>query len=87
MAYLSATDMTAGEIADRFAMSKPAISKHLQILEGAGLVKSEKIGQFVHYAIVRENISNTLNTFVQEVCPISRPLKRESARIKERRKS
>ncbi len=87
MAYLSATDMTAGEIAERFAMSKPAISKHLQILESAGLVKSEKIGQFVHYSIVRENISNTLNTFVQEVCPISRPLKRESARIKERRKS
>jgi ArsR family transcriptional regulator len=87
LAYLSATDMTAGEIADRFAMSKPAISKHLQILEGAGLVKSEKIGQFVHYSIVRENISNTLNTFVQEVCPVSRPLKRESARIKERRKS
>ncbi len=87
MAYLSATDMTAGEIADRFAMSKPAISKHLQILEGAGLVRSQKIGQFVHYSIVRENISNTLNTFVQEVCPISRPLKRESARIKERRKS
>ncbi len=87
MAYLSATDMTAGEIADRFAMSKPAISKHLQILENAGLVRSEKIGQFVHYSIVRENISNTLNSFVQEVCPISRPLKRESARIKERRRT
>jgi len=87
LAYLSATDMTAGEIADRFAMSKPAISKHLQILENAGLVRSQKIGQFVHYAIVRENISNTLNNFVQEVCPISRPLKRESVRIRERRKS
>lgn len=87
LAYLSATDLTAGEIAERFSMSKPAISKHLQILESAGLVKSEKIGQFVHYAIVRENIANTLNNFVQEVCPVSRPLKRESARMKDRRKS
>lgn len=87
LAYLSAADMTAGEIAERFSMSKPAISKHLSILEGAGLVKSEKIGQFVHYSIVRENIANTLNGFVQEVCPVSRPLKRESVRIKDKRKS
>jgi hypothetical protein len=50
-------------------------------------VRSEKIGQFVHYSIVREAISNTLNGFVQEVCPLSRPLKRESARIKEKRRT
>ena len=87
LAYLSAADLTAGEIADRFAMSKPAISKHLSILEGAGLVRSEKIGQFVHYSIVREAIANTLNGFVQEVCPVSRPLKRESVRIKAKRKT
>ena len=87
LAYLSAADMTAGEIAERFSMSKPAISKHLSILEGAGLVRSEKIGQFVHYSIVREAIANTLNGFVQEVCPVSRPLKRESVRIKEKRRS
>ena len=87
LAYLSATDMTAGEIAERFSMSKPAISKHLSILEGAGLVRSEKIGQFVHYSIAREAIANTLNGFVQEVCPVSRPLKRESAKAAARRKN
>ena len=87
LAYLSATDLTAGEIADRFSMSKPAISKHLQILEHAGLVRSEKSGQFVTYSLVRESLTNTLNGFVQEVCPVSRPLKRESARMKERRRS
>jgi len=31
LAYLSEVDLTAGEIARRFDMSKPAISKHLQI--------------------------------------------------------
>jgi DNA-binding transcriptional ArsR family regulator len=81
LAYLSAADLTAGEIAARFEMSKPAISKHLSILENAGLIKGEKRGQFVHYALVRENLVNTLNGFVQEVCPVSKPLKRESARI------
>jgi ArsR family transcriptional regulator len=82
LAYLSASDLTAGEIAARFAMTKPAISKHLSILENAGLIRGEKRGQFIHYALVRENLVNTLNGFVQEVCPVSKPLKRESlARI------
>lgn len=82
LAYLSEAELTAGEIAGRFDMSKPAISKHLQILESAGLVTSEKRGQFVWYALVRENLVNTLNGFVQNVCPVSVPLKREGARIR-----
>ncbi len=32
-------ERTAGEIAQPFAMSKPAISKHLNVLEGAGLIE------------------------------------------------
>jgi ArsR family transcriptional regulator len=86
LAYLSEVDLTAGEIAARFEMSKPAISKHLQILENAGLVRSEKRGQFVHYFLVRENLANTLNGFVQNVCPVSKPLKKESARIRRARR-
>ena len=82
LAYLAEADLTAGEIAARFSMSKPAISKHLSVLENAGLIRGEKRGQFVHYALVRESLVNTLNGFVQEVCPVSRPLKRESKKLK-----
>lgn len=78
LAYLSASDLTAGDIAARFDMSKPSISKHLSVLENAGLITGEKKGQYVHYSLVRENLTNTLNGFVQEVCPVSKPLKRES---------
>ena len=85
LAFLSEVDLTAGEIASRFDMSKPAISKHLQILENAGLVRGEKHGQFIHYSLVRENLANALNGFVQKLCPVSRPLKRESARLKRER--
>ncbi len=85
LAYLSEADLTAGEIAARFSMSKPSISKHLSILEGAGLIRGARQGQFIHYTLVRENLVNTLNGFVQEVCPVSRPLKRESKKIKTRR--
>jgi ArsR family transcriptional regulator, arsenate/arsenite/antimonite-responsive transcriptional repressor len=85
LAYLSQVELTAGDIASRFDMSKPAISKHLQILENAGLIRGEKRGQFVWYSLVRENLVNTLNGFVQNVCPVSRPLKKESARMKRSR--
>lgn len=78
LAYLSATSMNAGEIAERFNISKPSLSKHLGILENAGLISSEKKGQFVHYSLVQKNLVNTLNGYLQEVCPVGRPLKKES---------
>ncbi|WBH15841.1 metalloregulator ArsR/SmtB family transcription factor [Sphingomonas radiodurans] len=79
LAYLARTELSAGEIASRFEMSKPAVSQHLSVLENAGLVASEKRGQFVFYRLVAANLANTLNAYVQEVCPVSRPLKAESA--------
>ncbi len=87
LAYLSATSLTAGEIAERFDISKPALSKHLGVLENAGLVSSEKKGQFVHYTLVRDNLVNTLNGFVQEVCPVARPILKESAALAEKKNS
>jgi DNA-binding transcriptional ArsR family regulator len=86
LAYLSHADLTAGEIASRFDISKPAVSQHLTVLENAGLVSSEKKGQFVHYSLVPDTVANTLNGYVQEVCPVSKPLKKESAAIARRRK-
>jgi len=81
LAYLSSTNLTAGEIAERFNISKPSISKHLSVLENAGLIASERRGQFIHYRLVRDSLVNTLNGYLQEVCPVSRPLKRESSRL------
>ncbi len=44
-------DMTAGDIADHFDMSKPSISHHLDLLRQADLVASVKKGQFVLYSL------------------------------------
>jgi ArsR family transcriptional regulator, arsenate/arsenite/antimonite-responsive transcriptional repressor len=49
--YLREKDLTAGEIADKFNISKPSISHHLDILRTAGLVTSDKQGQFIYYSI------------------------------------
>jgi ArsR family transcriptional regulator len=81
LAYLSKTSLTAGEIAERFDMSKPALSKHLKILENAGLVTSEKNGQYVTYRLVEASLVNTLHTFIATFCPEGGPLKKESAAL------
>ncbi|HSQ34123.1 MAG TPA: autorepressor SdpR family transcription factor [Peptostreptococcaceae bacterium] len=44
-------DLTAGEIADNFNMTKPSISNHLNILKNADLVMSDKKGQYVYYSL------------------------------------
>jgi DNA-binding transcriptional ArsR family regulator len=54
---LKVKDLSAGEIADYFKISKPSISHHLDILKRADLISFEKKGQFIIY---------TLNTTVME---------------------
>ena len=44
-------DLNAGDIAERFEMSKPSISHHLDLLRQAGLVESVKQGQFITYSL------------------------------------
>jgi DNA-binding transcriptional ArsR family regulator len=86
LAYLAHAELSAGEIAARFEMSKSSVSQHLTVLEAAGLVSSDKRGQFVYYRLVADNLVNTLSEFVQEVCPVSRPLRRESAALARRKR-
>jgi len=78
LAYLSAAELTTSELAECFEMTTPAISRHLSVLENAGLVSSERQGQRVLYRINQDNLVNTLADFAFEVCPVARPLKRES---------
>ena len=78
LAYVAHHELSAGEIAARFDMSKPSISQHLQLLEHAGLVRSEKRGKFVYYRQMPDTLASTLTGFVQEICPVGRPFRRES---------
>ena len=86
LAYLSEASLTAGEIAERFDMTKPSLSKHLRILEEAGLVKSEKRGQFVHYSLADDNLLGKLHDLLATFCPVGGPLKKESAALAKSRK-
>ena len=48
---LQKTDLTAGEIADEFQISKPSISHHLDLLRQAEMVVAVKEGQFIRYSL------------------------------------
>lgn len=41
----------AGELASAFAVSRPAVSRHLRVLREAGLVEAEKVGRVQIYRL------------------------------------
>ena len=81
LAYLSSAELSTSDLAERFKMSAPTISRHLSILENAGLVTSTRQGQFVLYKLAPDNLVNTLTGFAFELCPVGAPLKRESRKL------
>lgn len=51
LAMLRDGDLTAGQIAGEFDISKPSISHHLNILKAADLVSAERRGQEIVYSL------------------------------------
>jgi ArsR family transcriptional regulator len=87
LAYLSEVELSTSDLAKRFDMSTPAISRHLSILENAGLVTSERKGQFVPYKLNADSLVSTLTGYALEVCPVGAPLKRESSALSKKKKA
>jgi len=66
---LKEKDMTAGDIADKFSISKPSISHHLDLLRQAELVVSVKEGQFIYYSINTTVMDEMLKWIMQFKSP------------------
>jgi len=49
--------MTAGEIAGRFAHAWPTTTRHLRVLEDAGLLAHQKVGRTRVYHVRRERLA------------------------------
>jgi DNA-binding transcriptional ArsR family regulator len=62
-------DLTAGEIADHFDISKPSISHHLDLLKQAELVIAVKEGQFIRYSLNTTVMDEMLKWIVQFTTP------------------
>lgn len=61
LSMLKSGEMNAGEIAEKFDMSKPSISNHLNILKQADLVDAEKKGQNVVYSLKTSVLEDMLS--------------------------
>ena len=72
--HLAVGPMTVGEIASKFDMATPSISKHLSVLREAGLVHEQKRGQFVIYSIAADNLLNSVYSFLTPFCPQARKI-------------
>ena len=66
---LKERDMTAGDIADKFPISKPSISHHLDLLRQAELVVSVKEGQFIYYSLNTTVMDEILKWIMQFKSP------------------
>lgn len=62
---LQERDLTAGEIAEKFSISWPSVSHHLDLLKQAKLVTSEKEGQYVYYSLNTTVVDEILKWFLQ----------------------
>ncbi|CAL1521920.1 hypothetical protein CNT_KDOLBLKC_00088 [Bacillus subtilis] len=60
---LKQQDLTAGQIADQFDMSKPSISHHLNILKNTDLVRDQKKGQFIIYSLNTTVLQDLISWF------------------------
>ena len=61
--------LSAGEIAGRFSVSAPTISRHLGVLESAGLVSYRREANRLIYTAETETLIGALNSFLSAVCP------------------
>jgi len=49
---------TAGDLADQFDLSRPAVAEHLQVLRRAALVHDEPRGRQRHYQLTAEPLTH-----------------------------
>lgn len=66
---LKERELPAGEIAARFSISGPSISRHLSILKAADLVSERRVGNKIFYRLEAEGIASVLGDFLSKVCP------------------
>jgi len=82
---VSAAELSAGEIAAHFELTRPAISQHLGVLKEAGLVSERRNGTRRLYRVRPEGLVE-LKTFLDEFWDARLEALRQEAEREEERK-
>jgi DNA-binding transcriptional ArsR family regulator len=69
LADLRGGELAAGEIAARFPISGPSVSRHLGILRAAGLVTERRDANRILYSLVPDRLAVCVGSFLSAVCP------------------
>ena len=62
-------ELAAGDIASRFTISGPSISRHLSVLRAAGLVTERRQANRILYSLAEDRLANCVGGFLSAVCP------------------
>ena len=62
-------ELAAGQIAARFSISGPSISRHLSVLKAAGLVTERRDANRILYTLVEDRLAVCVGSFLSAVCP------------------
>ena len=80
---LAAAELSAGEVAARFAVTQPAISQHLKVLKAAGVVQERRDGTRRLYSVRPEGFAD-LHSFLADVLPAGLERLKQAAEAEQR---
>src|SRR5215470_9735686 len=66
---LRAGELSAGDIAGRFPISGPSVSRHLGVLKTAGLIRERRDANRIFYSLAEERLALCVSRFLSAVCP------------------
>jgi DNA-binding transcriptional ArsR family regulator len=69
LAELRSGELAAGEIAGKFPISGPSVSRHLGVLKSAGLIRERRDANRIFYSLVEERLALCVGRFLSAVCP------------------
>lgn len=63
---VAASELSAGEIADHFSVTRQAVSQHLQVLHGAGLLEERRVGTKRYFRLRVDGLDD-LHRFLEDM--------------------
>ena len=73
-------ELSAGDIASRFPIKGPSVSRHLSILKNAGLITERRQANRILYSVAGDRLAICVGGFLSAVCPEQVVLRRRRVR-------
>jgi DNA-binding transcriptional ArsR family regulator len=75
-------ELTAGQIASRFPISAPSMSRHFAVLRSAGLIAERREANRIYYRLDEDCLAGAVGSFLSSICPVDVVRRRRDTRRK-----